>query len=158
MSHRNQNTPFRFVIVGSGNISSTYIRAIQDLDNAELVGLVSRSNRQPSDLPAAVSVYPALGQVDVPFDAAILATPSGLHHLGAMEAAKLGKHVLTEKVLDVCVPAMDQMILSCRRAGVVLAVSFQCRMSPDNRSIKQLLDSGKLGRLFAAGSIGHGRP
>ncbi len=142
--------PFRFVIVGSGNISTTYLRAIAELDHAEIVGLVSRGGRRPVELPVTIGVYPSLPQIDVPFDAVILATPNGLHHHGAIEAASLGKHVLTEKVLDVSIAAMDQMTTACRQAGVVLAVTFQRRMSPDNRAVKQLLDSGRLGRVYAA--------
>lgn len=44
--------PFRFVLVGSGNIGGTYAQAIANLDEAALCGLVSRSGRHPDYLPA----------------------------------------------------------------------------------------------------------
>ncbi|NIL98604.1 MAG: hypothetical protein GTO53_11830 [Planctomycetales bacterium] len=58
--------------------------------------------------------------------------------------------MLTEKVLDISLAAMDRMTAACRDAGVKLAVTFQRRMSPDNRSIRQLLDRNAFGRVFAA--------
>ncbi len=144
------NTPFRFVIVGSGNISRTYLKAIANLPDVAVAGVVSRSGRRPEGLPAQAGVFPSLAAVTVPFDAVILTTPNGLHHQGAIEAAALGKHVLTEKVLEISTDAMDRMMRACRDAGVKLAVTYQRRMSPDNIAVKRLLDAGRLGRVFAA--------
>jgi predicted dehydrogenase len=142
--------PFRFAIVGSGNISSAYIQSIGNLPDVELVALVSRSGRRPEDLPANVPVCPSLSQVDRPFDSVILATPNGLHCQGAIKASGLGKHVLTEKVLDISREAMDRMTEACEQAGVKLGVAFQRRMSPDNVAIKKLVEAGTFGRIFAA--------
>lgn len=144
------NPPFRFVIIGSGNICRTYLNAIASLPGVEVAGVVSRSGRRPEGLPASAGVFTSLSAVEVPFDAVILTTPNGLHHQGAIEAAALGKHVLTEKVLEVSLAAMDRMTEACHQAGVKLAVTYQRRMSPDNRALKQLLEAGALGRVFAA--------
>ncbi len=141
---------FRYVIVGSGNISRTYLKAIARSPGLELVGTVSRSGRPIEDAPSELPVFPSLDTVNVPFDAVILCTPNGLHHQGASEAARLGKHVLTEKVLEISRKNMDAMIHDCEEAGVKLAVSYQRRMSPENQNLKRLLESGALGRVFAA--------
>jgi len=142
--------PFRFVIVGSGGISKAYIQSIGNLENVALAGLISRSGRRPERLPDETPVFASLNAVDVPFDAVILATPNGLHHAGAAEAAALGKHVLVEKVLDVTRENMDRIEKVCRDARVTLGVTYQRRMSPDNIALKKMLDEGALGRLFAA--------
>ena len=142
--------PFRFVLVGSGNISRTYINAIANLPGVVVAAVVSRSGRRPEGLPPTAGVFPSLASVTVPFDAVILTTPNGLHHQGAIEAAAHGKHVLTEKVLEISTDAMDRMMRACRDAGVKLAVTYQRRMSPDNVALKRLLDEGRLGRVFAA--------
>jgi UDP-N-acetyl-2-amino-2-deoxyglucuronate dehydrogenase len=139
----------RYVVVGSGNISNTYVAALAKLEGSELVGCVSRSGRTLSSAPD-VPRWSTLEQVAVAYDAVLLATPNGLHHEGAMAAAALGKHVLTEKPLATTVAAADQMIAACQRAGVVLAVCYQRRTRPDNQAIKRLLDTGTLGRVFAA--------
>lgn len=140
------------VIVGTGNISRTYYSAVGKLPEMKIVGFVSRDERLPAyvDDDASVDVAASLRDIGVEFDAVILTTPQGLHHRGAIEAASLGKHVLTEKPLDISIENMDAMIDACRRAGVKLGVSYQRRMSPDNRTMKTLLDQRALGRVYAA--------
>jgi predicted dehydrogenase len=145
--------PFRFAIVGTGNISKTYFNAIKNLPEAEIVGVVSRSAERARevarerDLPTWGT---SLTQLDTDYDAVILALPNGLHRTAAVEAAELGKHVLTEKVLDISREGCDAMIQSCEQAKVKLAVAYQRRTSPDNQSVRQLLQSGQLGRPLAA--------
>lgn len=144
--------PLRFVIIGSGNIAGTYVEALRKMPDVRLVGVVSRSARRPSRLPAEaeVVVSPSLRSMRVPFDAVVVATPNGLHHEGILEAASLGRHVLTEKPLEISVKAVDRCIEACRKAGVTLGVCFQRRMSPDNAAVKSLIAAGRLGRLYAA--------
>jgi UDP-N-acetyl-2-amino-2-deoxyglucuronate dehydrogenase len=144
--------PFRFVIIGSGNIASTYVQALGNVPEAALVGIVSRSGRRPSRLAesAPVEVCAALRDVTAPFDAVIVATPNGLHHEGILQAASRGRHVLTEKPLEISLKAADRCIEACRRAGVTLGVCYQRRMSADNIAVKALIDSGKLGKILAA--------
>jgi UDP-N-acetyl-2-amino-2-deoxyglucuronate dehydrogenase len=144
--------PFRFVIVGSGNIASTYAQVLRKVNGATLAGIVSRGGKPPQrlgDLPG-VEIAASLRDIRAPFDAVILATPNGLHHVGAVEAASLGKHVLSEKPLDITLEAVDAAIHACRKAGVTLGVSFQRRMSPDNIAVKRLIDGKRLGKLYAA--------
>ncbi|WP_339616911.1 Gfo/Idh/MocA family oxidoreductase [uncultured Gilvimarinus sp.] len=139
----------RYVIVGTGNISNTYVSALGKLAGCELVGAVSRSGRALAAAPD-LPIWPSLAAVDRAFDAVILATPNGLHHQGAIAAAELGKHVLTEKPLDIAADAMATMTAACKKAGVTLAVCYQRRTRPDNIAIKRLIDEGTLGQIYAA--------
>lgn len=139
----------RYVLVGTGNISNAYVSALAQLPESDLVGCVSRSGRT---LPAAPQLpcWNKLMDVDRDFDAVILCTPNGLHHEGAITAAALDKHVLTEKPLDISRNAMDEMMTACIAAGVTLAVCYQRRTSPDNQAIKKLIMQNAFGRIFAA--------
>jgi predicted dehydrogenase len=143
---------FRFVIIGSGNIANTYVRALRGVPDAVLVGVVSRSSSRPSALTAEekVEVSPTLRDIQAAYDAVILATPNAVHHTGAIEAAALGRHVLSEKPLAITLPDADAAITACRSAGVTLGVCFQRRFSPDNVAVKRLLTSGAFGRVLAA--------
>lgn len=141
---------FRFVIIGSGNISRTYFQAIQNLKDAAIVGLVSRNHNRPDFLSTDIEIASHLDTIQSPFDGVILATPNGLHHEGAIAAAKLTKHVLTEKPLDITLSNMDKIISACSRAGVKLGVTFQHRMSPDNVMLKKLIDNGTFGHIYSA--------
>ena len=141
---------FRFVVVGSGNISSTYFQAVGNITGATIVGLVSRTEHRPAFVPETIPVAPVLEDLSVAYDGVILATPNGLHHQGAIEAARLGKHVLTEKPLDIKKDTIERMIVACSDNNVKLGVTFQHRMSPDNKVLKGLIAGGKLGRIYAA--------
>lgn len=143
---------FKFVIVGTGNISNTYVNAIEKINGARVSGFVSRNLKKPSACKdfSSVEVSDSLSGIKNEFDAVILCTPNGLHHEGALEAASLGKHVLTEKPLDISIEAANSMITVCKEAGVKLGVAYQRRMSPGNIKMKKLIDSGKLGRIIAA--------
>ncbi|MDZ7721494.1 MAG: Gfo/Idh/MocA family oxidoreductase [candidate division KSB1 bacterium] len=143
---------FRFVIIGTGNISQTYWQVIENLDQAEVAGFVSRSLTRPDYVPKdrPVEIQKTLVQIESSYHAVIVTTPNGLHHRGAIDAAALNKHVLVEKPLDINRENMAAMLQACRHANVKLGVAYQRRMSRDNQTIKQLLDEGKLGRVYAA--------
>ena len=141
---------FSLVIVGSGNIAGTYWNAIERLEGINVTGLVSRSQTRPAFLPSTIPIFDSIEAIDCPCDAVALCTPNGTHAASAIAAAGAYKHVLVEKVLDITSEAMDQMITACRAAGVTLAVSYQRRMSPDNQAVKRLIETGALGRIFAA--------
>jgi UDP-N-acetyl-2-amino-2-deoxyglucuronate dehydrogenase len=143
---------FRFVLVGSGNIANTYVQALRGVKAASLVAVVSRSGARPTRMASgeSVEVKASLRDVTSPFDAVILATPPGLHHQGALEAAALGRHVLTEKPLAITTEGADQAIAACRSAGVTLGCCYQRRLSPDNASVRKMVVEGTLGRVLAA--------
>lgn len=140
----------RFVIIGTGNIARTYVAAVGKVPGMEVAGFVSRSGRQPEYADSKMEIAQSLDALRADFDAVILATPPGLHHESAVAASELGKHVLTEKPLDVTREHMDAMIAACRDAGVKLGVTYQRRMSPDNQAVKALLDEAAFGRTYAA--------
>jgi len=140
----------RFVVLGTGNICRTYLKAAEAVDSAAIVGFVSRSERRPAYLPDHLPIAARLDDIPVDFDAVILATPNGLHWQGALAAAELGKHVLTEKPLDVSSKHAAEMIAVCRNAGVALGVAYQHRTVPDNRTVKSLLEKRAFGRVYGA--------
>ena len=141
---------FKFVIVGSGNISNTYCQAINKTQDAELAGIVSRSGKRPPDAGEDIPVVTDLNEISCDYDAVIVATPNGLHSKWTIKAAEAGKHVLTEKPLDISRDAMTAMIDTCKRNNVRLGVCYQYRSNPDIMILKELLEQGILGKIIAA--------
>jgi predicted dehydrogenase len=140
----------KFVIVGSGNIANTYCQAIEKIAGAELTGIISRSGRRPADADEKLPVVGSLGEIGWDYDAVIIAVPNGLHHKWAIKAAEAGKHVLTEKPLDISIEAMDAMISACNDNNVKLGVCYQYRSNPDIMIVKELLEQDVLGKVIAA--------
>jgi predicted dehydrogenase len=139
----------KYVLIGTGSISNTYVAAFQKIIGSEIVGCVSRSGKRPQSAPH-LECKAQLADIEIPFDAVIINTPNGLHHVAAIEAARLGKHVLTEKPLDIHLFHMDAMIAACEQAGVTLATAYQRRTNPDNLGLKKLFSAGVFGRIYAA--------
>lgn len=138
----------KFVIIGSGNIANTYVSAIQNIANAEIVAAVSKRLKAPTKQPN-LPAFASLNDVTLDFDAVIICTPPGLHHETAIEAAKLGMHIFCEKPLDVTIAAMDNMINTCKQNQVLLGVAYQRRYSSDNPVVKALIENNTLGRIFS---------
>ncbi|MCA1808977.1 MAG: Gfo/Idh/MocA family oxidoreductase, partial [Lentisphaerae bacterium] len=77
-----------------------------------------------------------------------ICTPSGLHYRGALEAARAGRHVLSEKPLDITLDHMDRMIEGCDKAGVKLGCIFQKRTTVSSLLAKKALQKKMLGKLL----------
>ncbi|NJX16266.1 Gfo/Idh/MocA family protein [Tamlana crocina] len=138
----------KFVIVGSGNIASTYLSAVNNISKAEVVGVVSRKSEKPKALNH-LPFFKSISEVTIDFNAVIICTPNGLHHISAVEAANKGKHVLCEKPIDITLEAIDKMIEASKKNDVKLGVAYQRRYSSDNPIVKKMIDSGELGRVFS---------
>jgi UDP-N-acetyl-2-amino-2-deoxyglucuronate dehydrogenase len=138
----------KYVIIGTGNISNTYINAIKAI-NGQVVGCISRSGSTPKQ-GAELPIWSGLDEVDLDYDAVVIATPNGEHHKGIIAAAQAIKPVVVEKPIDISLEAADAAIQACEQAGVTLAVAYQHRSAPDNQALKSLFDQNAFGRIFAA--------
>lgn len=90
-----------------------------------------------------------IGDPDV--QAVYIATPNKFHHPFTLAAARAGKHVLCEKPFATSVEENLEMIDACRRAGVLLSVSYYRRFYPSVQRAKRLIDDGAIGRVTLAG-------
>lgn len=139
----------KYIIIGTGNISNTYVHAIAEMPGSQVVGCMSRTGKR---LPASPEVpsWQNLESISTDYDAVIITTPNGLHCEQIIAAAKLGKHIIVEKPLGINSQEMEKAINAAETAGVTLAVAYQHRTAPDNKAIKRLIGKGALGNIFAA--------
>jgi len=77
-----------------------------------------------------------------------IASPTNTHKDIAVEAARAGKHVLCEKPMALSAAEAREMYSAVKQAGVKHVVGFNYRRVPAIRYAKQLIDEGKLGRIF----------
>ena len=81
-------------------------------------------------------------------DAVDICTPNNLHHEIAIAAAKAGKMILCEKPLAMEVEQGEEMCKAVEDAGVANTVWYNYRRVPAVTLAKQLIDEGKLGKIF----------
>jgi UDP-N-acetylglucosamine 3-dehydrogenase len=92
-------------------------------------------------------------------NAVSVCTPNYLHAPVTIAAAKAGVHVLVEKPMAVDEAETAAMIEAARRNGVFLMVGHNQRLMPPHVKAKEILDSGKMGRVLTfRTSFGHGGP
>src|SRR5215218_5729676 len=77
-----------------------------------------------------------------------IASPNDTHHDIAIAAAKAGKMVMCEKPLGRNAQEAQAMTHAVEKAGVPNTVWYNYRRVPAVTMIKQLIDEGKLGRIF----------
>jgi predicted dehydrogenase len=81
-------------------------------------------------------------------DAIDICTPNNMHAPIAIAAAEAGKMVLCEKPLARTVEESQPMVDAIEKAGVKNTVWYNYRRVPSVTLAKQLVDSGKLGKIF----------
>ena len=77
-----------------------------------------------------------------------IATPNNSHAEIAIAAAKAGKMILCEKPLSMDGKQGAQMVKAIEKAGVPNMVWYNYRRVPAVTMAKQLIDEGRLGRIF----------
>ena len=92
----------RFALVGCGRISKNHFDSIRQ--HAEYAELVDVCDIDPVALQKAVEATGAVGHTNLSAllqkttaECVILTTPSGIHPQQAVEVARAGRHVLSEK-------------------------------------------------------------
>jgi predicted dehydrogenase len=81
-------------------------------------------------------------------DAVDICTPNNLHKEISIAAAKAGKAILCEKPLAMNVAEGEEMCAAVEKAGVANIVWYNYRRVPAVTFAKQLIDEGKLGKIF----------
>lgn len=84
---------------------------------------------------------------DEEIELVVIATPSHLHALQTIEALRAGKNVVCEKPMATSLAEADEMIKTARATGKILTVFQNRRYSPDFLKVKEVIQSGKLGRI-----------
>jgi len=147
----------RVGIVGIGWWSDVLAGVIAKTDKLELRACYTRSADKAAKFATefdceAMSSYEAMLALD-DLDGVILSTPNSAHRPGTEAAAAAGKHVFVEKPVSNSVADGRAMIAACAAAGVVLAVGHSYRRNGALRHLKQLIDSGELGRVSLAEGV-----
>jgi len=149
---------WRCAVVGTGVVGSTHVKVLPLLPQAKLVAVcdVKREAAEASLKKAEVSgipIYTDLAELlkNEDIDVIHLATPSGLHMEPALVAIEAGKHVISEKPLEIKLDRADRIIAAAKKNGTRIACIFQNRWKPENRAIKDAVEQGRFGKIAWAG-------
>ena len=88
-------------------------------------------------------------------DLVCICTPPAMAPDIAAEAARLGKHVFSEKPLAVSTPEALRMFHACRQANVMTLLGTAYRWLPAVQQLRNLVESGQLGKVHYARATFH---
>lgn len=143
----------RFAIVGCGRISGRHIDALKEHSaRADLVAVCDTDGAALEAAAAALGVpgYRTLEDLLAGSEADVvsLCTPSGLHPQQAVQIARAGRHVVTEKPMAVRLIDGKRMVSACDEAGVHLFVVKQNRLNPTLQELKRAVELRRFGRIY----------
>ena len=141
----------RYAIIGCGEIAYWQAKGIARTENS-VVSACMDVNKDYADKFGKAhncKTYRDVAGVckDHEVDAVIVCLPHFLHKPVALECAKAGKHVVMEKPIATSLADADEIIKTCKDAGVKLAVPYVNRYLPQVQKAKEIIENGVLGRL-----------
>ena len=156
----------KLALIGCGRISDNHIKAI--LDNycdIELVAVCDIAESKAGfktieylakakeryvliKWPKIYSDYHIMLQEE-DIDICVIATESGYHAEIALYCLNHNKHIIVEKPMAMSIRDANKMIQTAKKNNLKLAVCHQNRFNKTIQKLRQAVDEGRFGRIFA---------
>lgn len=143
--------PMKIGFIGAGHISGKMAACVQKLPDVEACAVASRELQRAESFAAKWGFHKAYGSyedlvMDPEVDLVYVATPNSHHHAHSLLAIRAGKPVLCEKAFTMNAREAEELVSEARSRGVFLCEAVWTRFMPLSHKIKELLDSGIIGR------------
>ena len=141
-------------VVGVGFVGGqAHVPSFKKIEGSELVALGATTEKRVKPLAEQYGVkyyldYDKLLE-DPKIQAVALAVPTPMHFDLAMKAIKKGKHVLCEMPLAATVDKVKELQKAAEKAKVILMPVLQFRFAPIYTKIKEMIESGMIGKPIA---------
>lgn len=161
---QHSRAPARFALIGTGARSEMYIRAILET-HSDVASLVGLSDTNPGRVDyyqdlirtlsgTADSSVPTFGPEDLTafirdnrVQRVIVTTPDYTHADYIVEALEAGADVVVEKPLTINAEGCQRITRAVEQTGRSVIVTFNYRYSPRNSALKDIIQSGTLGKV-----------
>lgn len=142
----------RLLLLGTGGIANQHVEEFGAVPQCRIVACVDA-------VPGRAAAFAAKNGIGTPFesleaalswggfDAAINATPDGVHKATTLELIAAGKHVFCEKPLAPNHADALAMTEAAERAGLINMVNLIYRNSPAIQQARAMVEAGELGEL-----------
>jgi predicted dehydrogenase len=139
----------RVLVVGAGSIGERHLRCFLSTERAQ----VSFVEVNPELRATIATRYPLARAyatleeaIEVPPEAAVIATPAPLHIPQALQLVGRGVHVLIEKPLGVGFDGVDPLIALVSQKRVIAAVAYVLRTQPALAAMREAIVAGRFGK------------
>jgi len=140
-------------VIGVGNRARKYLSCLPEgvrvacLVEPDPLRLAQAARRYDVPAEACFTRTDAFFAAAPSVDAVIVAAPDRLHVPLSLQAVSKGWHVLLEKPVALCETDYRSLMAASDAAGVQVGVCLEMRFHPYFRRIKEILDSGALGKV-----------
>jgi len=138
-------------LVGYGFMGHMHTQCHEATGEAKIVAVadVDPAKRDEAKEKFGCAVFASIEEMlaGVDLDIVDITTPTYLHEECVIAAAKAGKDVMCEKPMALTVESCDRMIDAVKKAGVKMMIGQVIRFWPEYQVVKDLVDSGKLGKI-----------
>jgi D-xylose 1-dehydrogenase (NADP+, D-xylono-1,5-lactone-forming) len=139
-------------IMSTAHINRLVLAGARESDQVDVVGVASRDQARAeayareNGIERAYGSYEAL-LADPDLDAVYISLPNSLHVEWSVRSLEAGKHVLCEKPFDRRPEQVERAFDAADRSGRLLMEAFMYRHNPQTARVKELVESGAIGRL-----------
>ncbi|MEO1971374.1 MAG: Gfo/Idh/MocA family oxidoreductase [Pirellulaceae bacterium] len=140
----------RWGIIGFGRFGRIHADVLAGMDGAEVIGICSRREVEPSLLPAGVvsvdrDVEHFVNRQDL--DVILVATHWRDHFAAASSALNAGKHLFLEKPMAATREECEQLLAIAERARGISMVGHICRFDARVWMAREAILAGQIGRI-----------
>lgn len=149
-------------IIGSGGIARAHVEAYRQLPFVEIVAVADVIPGKAAQFVEAEGLTDAAAYdghqalLEQQLDAVSICTPNVSHHVTTIDSLRAGKQVLLEKPMSVTLQEAVEMAQVARETGNMLTIGFQPRYDPNMKLLQDIVQSGRLGKVYYA-ETGGGR-
>jgi predicted dehydrogenase len=146
--------PLKIGIIGSGGIAAAHARAYKELSDVQIAAVADVVPGKAAAFIDQLQLTDAEAFEDhrellkKQLDGVSVCTPNVAHHHTSIDAMEAGMHVLTEKPMAVTLDQAVEMARTAKRTGKILTIGFQPRYDPNMQVVKQIVQSGELGKIY----------
>lgn len=140
-------------VIGTGFIGPVHIEALKRV--GVQVTAICGSTKSATATAARWGIPEVYGDYDYEamcrspnIDVVHITSPNKVHVEQSLAALKAGKHVVCEKPLGMNTKETARLVKAAAKSDRVFAVNYMCRFFPGVLQMRQLVQSGKLGRII----------
>lgn len=148
----------RIMVIGCGSIGRRHLLNLKQLGYEDLIACDINSERlekvsKEIDITKKYTEYKdAVAKEKI--DAVVVCTPTSLHLPMAQFSAENHINIMVEKPISADLEGVDKLVSTLEKNNVIMMVAMCYRFHPGLRKLKELLDSGTIGRVYTANIIG----
>ena len=149
----------KVAVVGYGGMGGWHTEKLLKSDVAELAGIYDiRRERNELAESRGIHAYGSLRELlqDSEVELVTVAVPNDAHEDVVVKALNAGKNVICEKPVALSLESLNRMIEAAEKNHVHFSTHQNRRWDVDYRAMKQVHDSGELGKVINIESRIHG--